>query len=37
MSPGNWARWMLERKPWNPTGGMPEWIYVRRVAAAEAG
>jgi predicted membrane-bound mannosyltransferase len=37
MSPGNWARWMISRKPWNPTGGMPEWLYVRRVAAAEAG
>ena len=30
MSPGNWWRWFTERKPWNPTGGMPEWLYVRR-------
>jgi uncharacterized protein (TIGR03663 family) len=29
MSPKNWARWLLERKVWNPTGGMPEWIYER--------
>ena len=29
MSPGNWARWLLERKVWNPTGGMPEWLYER--------
>ena len=28
------ARWFTERKPWNPTGGMPEWIYVRRVVTA---
>ena len=30
MSPGSWARWLTERKPWNPTGGMPEWLYERR-------
>jgi len=30
MSPGNWARWMIGRTPWNPTGGMPEWVYIRR-------
>jgi uncharacterized protein (TIGR03663 family) len=30
MSPGNWARWFAERRPWNPTGGMPEWLAVRR-------
>jgi hypothetical protein len=29
MSPGNWARWLLKRKVWNPTGGMPEWLYER--------
>jgi uncharacterized protein (TIGR03663 family) len=29
MSPGNWARWLTERKVWNPTGGMPEWLYER--------
>jgi uncharacterized protein (TIGR03663 family) len=32
MSPANWARWFTERKPWNPPGGMPEWLYVRRGA-----
>ena len=30
MSAGNWWRWFSARKPWNPTGGMPEWVYVRR-------
>jgi hypothetical protein len=29
MSPGNWARWLLKREVWNPTGGMPEWLYER--------
>ena len=29
MTPGNWARWLAERKVWNPTGGLPEWIYER--------
>ena len=33
MSPGNWARWMIKRTPWNPTGGMPEWVYISRTAA----
>ena len=37
MTPAKWARWMIDRKPWNPTGGMPEWVYIRRVAATEAG
>jgi uncharacterized protein (TIGR03663 family) len=32
-SPGNWGRWLIDRTPWNPTGGMPEWIYVRRVVS----
>jgi uncharacterized protein (TIGR03663 family) len=22
-------RWLLDREPWNPTGGLPEWLYVR--------
>jgi uncharacterized protein (TIGR03663 family) len=26
----NWARWFTRRKPWNPTGGLPEWLYTRR-------
>jgi uncharacterized protein (TIGR03663 family) len=30
MSPSGWLRWFTERKPWNPTGGMPEWLYERR-------
>jgi hypothetical protein len=29
MSPGNWARWLIKREVWNPTGGMPEWLYER--------
>jgi uncharacterized protein (TIGR03663 family) len=29
-SPANWARWMVSREPWNPTGGMPLWLFVRR-------
>ncbi len=29
MSAGNWWRWYTRRKPWNPTGGMPEWRLVR--------
>jgi uncharacterized protein (TIGR03663 family) len=34
MSPGKWWRWLTQRKVWNPTGGMPEWIYVRRAVNA---
>jgi len=30
MSAGNWWRWFVHREPWNPTGGMPEWLYLRR-------
>jgi len=30
MSPGGWWRWFTRREPWNRTGGMPEWLYVRR-------
>ena len=32
MSPGGWWRWFTEREPWNPTGGMPEWLYLRQGA-----
>jgi predicted membrane-bound mannosyltransferase len=32
LDPGAWWRWFSEREPWNPTGGMPEWVYVRRAA-----
>ncbi len=30
QSIGNWWRWFTGREPWNPTGGLPEWLYVRR-------
>ncbi len=30
MSPASWWRWYTAREPWNPTGGMPEWLYERR-------
>jgi predicted membrane-bound mannosyltransferase len=30
LSPGAWWHWFTQRKTWNPTGGLPEWIYVRR-------
>ncbi len=30
MSPASWWRWLTRREPWNATGGMPEWLYVRR-------
>jgi uncharacterized protein (TIGR03663 family) len=26
----NWWRWFTRRKTWNPTGGLPEWLYTRR-------
>ena len=32
MSPGGWWRWYTQRKPWNPTGGLPEWLYTRQGA-----
>ena len=32
MSPAGWARWLVRREPWNPTGGLPEWLYVRQGA-----
>jgi uncharacterized protein (TIGR03663 family) len=34
QSPIDWLRWFVLREPWNPTGGMPEWVYVRRVVKA---
>lgn len=34
LSPASWATWVTSREPWNPTGGMPEWIYIRRDLAA---
>jgi uncharacterized protein (TIGR03663 family) len=30
LSLGAAWRYVVERKTWNPTGGMPEWLYVRR-------
>ena len=32
MSLGGWWRWFAHREPWNPTGGLPEWLYVRQGA-----
>jgi uncharacterized protein (TIGR03663 family) len=31
---GVWVDWWIHRRTWNPVGGLPEWIYVRRDAAA---
>jgi len=30
MRPGSFLRWLVSRKTWNPTGGMPEWYIVKR-------
>ena len=30
ITPASWWRWLTEREVWNPTGGMPEFIYERR-------
>jgi uncharacterized protein (TIGR03663 family) len=35
LSPGAWGPWLTKREPWNPTGGMPEWVYTRRVVAGD--
>jgi uncharacterized protein (TIGR03663 family) len=32
MSLGGWWDWFTQREPWNPTGGMSEWLYVRQGA-----
>jgi uncharacterized protein (TIGR03663 family) len=32
MSPAGWWEWFTRREPWNPTGGLPEWLYVRQGA-----
>jgi len=29
-TPGAWLSWLAQRKIWNPTGGLPEYLYVRR-------
>ena len=35
-TPGAWLRWVAKREVWNPTGGMPECLYVRRDAERRA-
>ncbi len=30
LDAGAWWRWMTRREPWNETGAMTEWLYVRR-------
>ncbi len=30
ITPGSWWRWLTKREPWDPTGGMPEWLYEKR-------
>ena len=30
LSPRTAWDWLTKREPWNPTGGMPEWVYERR-------
>jgi uncharacterized protein (TIGR03663 family) len=30
ITPGSWWRWLTKREVWNPTGGMPEWLYEKR-------
>ena len=37
MSIGNWWRWFTRRKPWNPTGGLAEYLYTRRDITRERG
>ena len=32
MSAAGWWRWFTRREPWNETGGLPEWLYVRQGA-----
>jgi uncharacterized protein (TIGR03663 family) len=32
MSLEGWWDWFAQREPWNPTGGMHEWLYVRQGA-----
>ena len=34
---GGWWRWFTRRKPWNPTGGLPEWLYTPRRHQRELG
>ena len=30
MRPGNLFTYITQRKVWNPTGGMKEWLYVKK-------
>lgn len=32
LNAGSAWRWMTEREPWSPTGGMQEWLYIRQGA-----
>ena len=34
FEPGAWGPWLTRRETWNPIGGLPEWVYVRKDAAA---
>ena len=34
LDAGVWWDWWTRRETWNPIGGMPGWVYVRRDAAA---
>ncbi|HYH88764.1 MAG TPA: flippase activity-associated protein Agl23 [Solirubrobacteraceae bacterium] len=36
QSVGNWLRWFTRREPWNPTGGLPEWLFTRRDISVSA-
>ena len=37
FSASAWWDWFTAREPWNPTGGMKEWFYLRRDAGALPG
>jgi hypothetical protein len=30
ISPKTWWDWVVHRKVFNPTGGMPEWLYIKK-------
>ena len=36
QSLGGWWRWFTRRKPWNPTGGLSEYLYTRRDITASS-
>ena len=36
QSLGGWWRWFTKRTPWNPTGGLPEWLYTRGDSSASS-